>query len=67
MTPPTGLLIPLHFQGAVTFESTAFFSQNEVRTPDSTDAGKGGAIYNSITGTMTFKANLTANENIADV
>lgn len=40
---------------------------NKALTDDSTQTGRGGAIYNAKIGTITFNAGLTANENRGEV
>lgn len=49
------------------FEGDATFLLNKALTEDSTDLGRGGAIYNARIGTITFNAGLTADENRGEV
>ena len=55
------------YQGELVFQSTAVFEENEAVTTDSTNQGRGGAIYNARIGTITFNGQLTAIDNNADV
>lgn len=54
-------------QGVLTFEGDATFVRNFVRTDDSVEQGKGGALSNTGSGSILFKGKLTVNENEADV
>lgn len=51
----------------LTFEGDATFARNEVRTPDSDEQGRAGAISNTGSGSILFKGKLTMEENNADV
>lgn len=54
-------------QGMLTFEGDAAFMRNEVRTEDSVEQGKAGAVSNTGSGTIHFKGKLTMEENRAEV
>lgn len=66
-SPVPKICVNLYYQGELVFESAAVFSSNEAVTTDSTNEGRGGAIYNARIGTITFNGRLTANKNNADV
>lgn len=63
---PNGCVF-LFYQGELVFEGDAVFTNNEAVTTDSTNEGRGGAIYNARIGTITFNGPLTATNNNADV
>lgn len=54
-------------QGMITFEGDATILRNYVRTEDSDEGGRGGAISNTGSGSMWFKGNLRVENNAADV
>ncbi|CAM9248042.1 unnamed protein product, partial [Hapterophycus canaliculatus] len=56
----------IHNKGILMFEGEAIFERNEVRTDDSPDQGKGGAISNTGSGSILFKGKLVMEENMAD-
>ena len=54
-------------QGELVFDGLAEFVENRSLTTDAAKVGMGGGIYNSRTGTITFRRPLTARWNIAAV
>lgn len=56
-----------HMQGMLTFEGDVSLVRNFVRTEDSVEQGKGGAVSNTGSGSILFKSKLTVMENEADV
>ncbi|CAM9822187.1 unnamed protein product [Ascophyllum nodosum] len=56
----------VHNKGTLIFEKDANFTSNDARTIDSTMAGRGGAISNAASGSITFKAALRMETNLAD-
>lgn len=65
--PSSLFLCLVALQGTLIFKGDATFTNNEALTPSSTDLGKGGAIANRRTGSITFEGKLTATNNNADV
>ncbi len=61
--------VPVAYQkkGMLTFEGDAAFLRNAVRTEDSVEQGKAGAVSNTGSGTIYFKGKLTMEENEAEV
>ena len=56
-----------HEKGTLTFEGDATFARNAVKTDELEEIGRGGAISNIGSASITFKGKLTMEDNVAEV